>query len=93
MDLLFPQMFACCDILCPDFKEFGGAYCVYSVRYFVSVFLQGLEHCYGQRYTEFNINMSIFMYYLSPHTKQYESSISEVVFSSLNHTCTILEIC
>ena len=40
--------------------------------------------------------MSIFMYYLLPHTKQikYDSNINEIVFLSLlNHTCTILETC
>ena len=28
----------------PHFKEFGGAYCVCIVRYFVRVFLRGLKH-------------------------------------------------
>ena len=40
--------------------------------------------------------MSLFMYYLLPHTKQteYDSNISEIVFLFvLNHTCTILETC
>ena len=59
-------------------------------------FQSGLNHCFGQRYKEFNINMSIFMYYLLPNTKviKYDSSINEIVFLSLlNHTYTILETC
>ena len=39
------------DNLCPHFKEFGGAYCVCIVRYFVRVFLRGLKHIYVLSFT------------------------------------------
>ena len=78
--------------------HFERAYCVCFVRYFICIFQSGLNHCFGNRIfgKEFDINMSIYMYYLLPYTKQikYDSSISEIIFLSLlNHTCTVLETC
>ena len=82
-------------IYAPQFKEFEGAYCVCIVRYFVRVFHRGLIFFFFFcKDIKFDINISIFIYYLLPHTKQYNSSISEILFSFLlNHTMYQLGTC
>ena len=52
-DLFFPQKFGLLWHFMPHFKEFGGAYCVWFVRYFF--FHRVFNRCFGNRYKEFNI--------------------------------------
>ena len=63
------------DNLCPPppppppphthFKEFGGAYCVCIVRYFVRVFLRGLKHFLGDKDIKNLIYKYLHIYVLS----------------------------
>ena len=49
----------------PHFKEFGGAYCVCIVRYFVRVFLRGLKHFGGGKDIKNLIYKYLHIYVLS----------------------------